>query len=86
VALNGDTSLLLQIHVIKHLSLRYLYCLCLFQQSVGNSTLAVVDVGNDTKVSYILHKKSNLRAKVQKKYAYSNRAAYFCIYKMQTIT
>ena len=55
MTLDGNASLLLQVHIIKHLSLRYLDCVGFFQQSVCQGGLAVVNVCNNTKVSYILH-------------------------------
>ena len=57
VALDGDTLLALEIHVIKYLILHF----ALIQrtghlkQSVGKRTLAVVYMCNDAKISNILH-------------------------------
>ena len=57
VALDGDTPFAFQIHIVQHLVLHIaaLDRLRVFQKAVGQRTLAVVDMGNDTKVSDILH-------------------------------
>ena len=55
VALDGNAAFLLQIHIIKHLSLRNLDGVGVLQKTVGKCTLTVVDVGNDAEVSYMLH-------------------------------
>ena len=55
MTLDGYASLSLQIHVVKHLALSYLDCLRMLQQSVGKRRLAMVDVGNNTEISYIIH-------------------------------
>ena len=55
VTFYGDTTLFLQIHVVEHLAFRNLYGIGEFQQTVGNSALTMVDMSNDTKVSYMLH-------------------------------
>jgi len=56
VALDGNAALTFQVHVVQHLSFGHLYGLRTFQQSVGQCGLAVVDVGYDAKVSYLIHK------------------------------
>ena len=55
MALDGDASLLLKIHIVEHLSLNDLDGIGIFQKPVGKCRLAVVDVCYDAKVSYILH-------------------------------
>ena len=55
MALDGDTSFLLQIHVVQHLSFGDLDSIGKFQQAVRQSRFPVVNVGYDTKVTYILH-------------------------------
>ena len=57
VALDGDASFAFQIHIVQHLVLHIaaLDRLRVLQKAVGQRTLAVVDMGNDTKVSDILH-------------------------------
>ena len=55
MALDCDTTLALQVHVVKHLAFSYLDCLRTLQQSVGKCRLAVVDVGNNTEIPYIVH-------------------------------
>ena len=54
---NRDATLTLQLHVVKHLRLQVFlgYSAGVFEQTVGQSALAVVDMCNDTKVSYIFH-------------------------------
>ena len=54
MALDGDTSLLFQIHIIQHLSFGYLDGIGELQQAVGQSRFAMIDMGYDTKVTYIL--------------------------------
>ena len=57
MTLNGDSPLSFQIHIIQNL------CLSLsfgdgfsgLQQPVGQSAFAVVDMGNDTEITDILH-------------------------------
>ena len=58
MALDGNASLSLQVHVIEHLSLHVLPLnrLGKFQQTVGQGALAVVDMGDDTEVPYFVHK------------------------------
>lgn len=59
MALDGDTSLSLQIHVVEHLTLSDLDGLCLLQQSVCQGTFTMVYMCNNTEISYfvdILHK------------------------------
>ena len=55
MAFDGDTSFLFQIHVVQHLSFGYLDGVGKFQQAVCQSRFPMVNVGYDTKVTYILH-------------------------------
>ena len=57
VAFYSDSSLALQIHIVKHLSLQVLaaYGVSVFQQTVGKGTLAMVNMGYDAEISYIFH-------------------------------
>ncbi len=57
MAFDGNAALALQVHVIKNLVLHFLGAngLCELEQSVGQGTLAVIDVSNYTEVSYIFH-------------------------------
>ena len=55
VALDGDATLTLQVHVIKHLSLSDLYGLGEFQHSVSQRRLSVIDMRNDTEISDMIH-------------------------------
>ena len=57
MALNGDATLLFKVHIIKHLPLRHGNSLRVFQQTVCQSALPVVDMGNDAEVSDVLHEK-----------------------------
>ena len=68
VALNRDAALALQVHVVQHLPFRHLNGLCIFQQTVGQRRLAVVNMCNDAEVSYMIHLSYNTkyRAKLQK--------------------
>jgi hypothetical protein len=56
MALDGDASLFLKVHIVEHLPLGYLYGISVLQQSVGYRTLTMIYVGYDAEVSYILHK------------------------------
>jgi hypothetical protein len=55
VALDGDTTFTLQIHVIEHLSFGDLDSLRELQHSVGQGRFTMIDMRNDTKVSYMIH-------------------------------
>lgn len=55
MALDGDTSFALQIHVVKHLIFRNLNCGRLLQKAVGKSRLSVVDMRNNAEISYMFH-------------------------------
>ena len=55
VTLDGDASFLLEVHVVEHLALGYLYGLCALEQTVGQGRLAVVDMGDDAEVAYVFH-------------------------------
>jgi hypothetical protein len=55
VTLDGDTALTLQIHIVEHLSLSNLYGFSVLKQSVCQSRLAVVNVGYDAEISYMIH-------------------------------
>ena len=55
VALDCDTTLLFEVHVVEHLSLGNVYSLCCFKQTVGQGRFAMVDVSNNAKISDFLH-------------------------------
>ena len=55
VALDSDTTLTLQVHVIKHLSLSDLNGLGEFQHPVCQRRLAMIDMRNDTEISDMIH-------------------------------
>ena len=55
MTLDGDTSLLFQIHIVQHLSLGHLDGLSIFQKTVGQGRFAVVDMRNNAEVSNMLH-------------------------------
>jgi hypothetical protein len=55
MALNGYTTLLFQIHIIKHLALSNLNCLSVFQESVSQCTLAMINVGYNAEISDFVH-------------------------------
>lgn len=63
VALDCYATLPLEIHVVKHLCLHVLrsHCACIFEQSVGQSTFAVVDMSYDTEIAYIFHYGAKIR-------------------------
>ena len=57
MALNRNTTFLLQVHIVEHLifhvpnidSLGYL------QHSVGEGRFAMIDMRNNTKITYLIH-------------------------------
>ncbi len=55
VALDGDAALALKVHVVEHLVFGDGYRLGVFQQTVGEGGLAVIDVGDDAEVAGVLH-------------------------------
>ena len=55
MALDGDASLLLQVHIVEHLSLSHLDGFRIFEQTVGQGRFSMVDVCDDAEVSYIFH-------------------------------
>lgn len=57
VAFDSDAAFALKIHVVEHLVLHFLGTngFGKFQQAVGKSTLAMIDVSYYTEVSNILH-------------------------------
>ena len=55
MAFYRDAALALQVHVVEHLPACHLDCFRIFKHSVGKCRLAVVYMGNDTKVSYMVH-------------------------------
>ena len=58
VALDGDSSLTFKIHIIQSLLLQpsFIYSTSSLQQSVGQGTFPVVDVGNNAEITDILHR------------------------------
>ena len=68
MALDCDATLTLKIHIIQHLSLHILtfHRFGVFQQTVGQGTLSMINMGNNTKIADILHLKTYfLGAKIQ---------------------
>ena len=57
MAFDSNAAFALQVHIVKDLVLHFLGAngLCELEQSVGQGTLAVIDVSNYTEVSYIFH-------------------------------
>ena len=55
MALDGNTSFLLQIHIIKHLPVSHLNSVGKLQQAVCQGRFTMVNVGNNAEVAYILH-------------------------------
>ena len=57
VALDGDATLLFQFHVVEHLVLHVALAdgVGRLEQTVGKGALAMVDMGYDAEVAYILH-------------------------------
>jgi hypothetical protein len=63
VAFDGYAPFPFQVHVIKDLVLQILAddCAGEFQQPVGQGAFAMVDMGNDAKVSDPLHQRAKVR-------------------------
>ena len=59
MALNGDTPLALQVHIVEYLSLKVLAgdCLCVLKKTICQGTFTVVDMGDNAKIADILHRK-----------------------------
>ena len=57
MALDGNATLALEIHVVKHLGLHVLAgnSVSVLEQSVGECALAVVNVCHDAEVAYCFH-------------------------------
>jgi hypothetical protein len=55
MALDGNATFLLQIHVVEHLPFGDLDGIRALQQPVGDCRLAMVDVCDDTEISNIIH-------------------------------
>ena len=55
MALDGDAAFFLEVHVVEHLSLCHLDGVSVFEEAVGECTLAVVDMSYDTEVTYVFH-------------------------------
>ena len=59
MALDGDATLALKVHVVEHLCLQVLclYGVGIFKQTVGKRALSVVDMRYNAKIPYIFHSK-----------------------------
>ena len=55
MALDGDATLFLQIHVVEHLSLGNLNRVGVLQQAVSQGRFAMVNMRNDTEIPYVIH-------------------------------
>ena len=67
VALDGDSTFLLQVHVIQHLAFGDTYGLGKFQEAVGQSGFTVVNMGYDTEIAYMVLHDSNFAQSYEKK-------------------
>jgi len=58
VAFDSDTAFAFKVHVIQDLSLGFTFVhrAGKFEQTVGKSALAVINVGDNAKVTYVLHR------------------------------
>jgi hypothetical protein len=59
VTLDGDTTLSFKIHIVQQLSLHFSSChgASKFQQPVSQGAFSVINMGYNTKVTNIFHKK-----------------------------
>ena len=57
MALDGDATLFLQVHVVEHLvfHLAHVHRSGEFQHAVGQGALAVIYMCNNTKITYLIH-------------------------------
>ena len=55
MTLDGDATFALQVHIIEHLTFSHLNGLGKLQHSVSQGRLTVVDMSDDTEVSYMIH-------------------------------
>ena len=71
VTFNGDPPFTLQFHIIQHLVLEIplIQGTGFHQQPVGQGTLPMIDVGNDTEVANVIHKKSAVFCAHKDKYS-----------------
>lgn len=69
MTLYGDTSLALEIHIIKHLGLEILSgdSIGVLKETIGKCALAVVDMGYYRKVSYMFFVQKTPRNGVRNK-------------------
>jgi hypothetical protein len=72
MTLDGDATFPLQVHVVEHLSLRHLNRVRTFQQSVSQRRFPMVDMGNDAKITYILHELFSIQMANGDKHALRN--------------
>src|SRR5665647_657238 len=74
MAFYGNSFLAFQVHIIQYLRLHIpvIYRMCKFQQPVGQSTFAMINMSYYTKISYILH-----LPKIFKKGCKGNKMACF---------
>ena len=65
VALDGDATLTLQIHIVEHLilELAVVYGFGILEKTVGQRALSVVDMRNYAEISNIFHKAAKIRKK-----------------------
>ena len=55
MALDGDSALSFQIHVVEDLCFSHIYRFCELQQAVCQCGFPVIDVGNYAEISNMLH-------------------------------
>ena len=57
MALNRNTTFLLQVHIVEHLVLHlpYIDSLRDLQHTIRKGRFAMIDVCNDTKITYLIH-------------------------------
>ena len=57
VALDGYATLTFKVHVVEHLSLGHLNGVGVFQETVGQCALAMVNMGDDAEVANVVHRR-----------------------------
>ena len=55
MTLDSNTTFTLQIHIIEHLPTSNLYRLSIFKETIRQSRLTMINMGNNAEISYMIH-------------------------------
>ena len=77
VGFNGNTTFPFQVHIVKQLVLLFTFCYCpsKVQQTVCKGTFSVINMGNNAKISKLLHGRPNVIA--QQRYYFAGCSSGF---------